>query len=756
MGGLKGMRVNFWRFLLIGILLSGCGLNIPELSASTPKPPISAPTISLSEIDPGANQVARIYLDAWKIEDYQAMYAMLTSISQDAISLDEFSRRYHNVVVEAALAPANGSFVDYQLLSSLTNPQSAQVGYRVILHSALVGDIQRDTYMNLSLEDGEWRVRWDDTLILPELAGGNYLEMEHRIPSRGNINDRNGRALVAQAAGVAIGVNTALLPLEQEDHLLELLEEMSAGQLRADYLRPRIDYYRSNKWYLPIADFSTDVVMPFDETLREIPGVLMNSFRSRYYFDGGTLSVAPHLTGYMSVITPEEKEYYQRLGYRSDERVGRDGLELWGESYLAGRRGGALYVNDPSGSRVTKLADRPTAPSQAIYTTVLKEFQEEVQKALNGFRGAVVVLERDTGRVLALASSPGFNPNLFEPANFNSELLIDTLYNEDTPLLNRATQGQYPLGSVFKIITMAAALESDSYSAESEYNCGYFFTEIPGVTLNDWTYEYFLADGRTQASGLLTLPQGLTRSCNPYFWHIALDFFNQGNTTAISDMAHGFGLGSESGIELSEAAGFIPVPQSQIDSTNFAIGQGGTLVTPLQVANFVAAIGNGGTLYRPQVIERIAPPDGDPGYIFTPAILGRLPVSAENLQSIHEAMVEVIGVQGTARSVGAYLNSYNIPAAGKTGTAQSGSDRPHAWFAGYTFAEREGQPDIAVAVVLENAGEGSVMAAPIFQGVVKLYFYGAPRNTFPWEVEPGVLRTPEPEPEAETTAEPSD
>jgi penicillin-binding protein 2 len=746
------MRLAGILLLLLALLGTACLPARPDLADPTPPPDLPVDTSLLP--DPAAS--AQAYLSAWTREDYAAMYGLLTGVSRDALSPEDFAKQYIQVARTAALdfsAPTPP--VAYQILSALTNPLSAQVAYRVTLNSAVVGQFHRDTQMQLSLEGGEWRVRWDHALILPELAGGNQLKIELRTPARGNIYDRSSSALVAQGTAVAVGINTLQLAPENDPGLLALLEEMSGGQVQAETLQPRLDQYRALGWYLPVGDFSTDKTLPYEQVLHSIPGVTLKPFRSRYYFDGGTISTASHITGYMGPIPPELVEQYTRQGYSPDDRIGRSGLELWGEASLAGQRGGTLYVVDAAGKTVTQLAERPVVPAYSIYTTLEKELQDEVQKALNGLHGAVVVLEKDSGRVLAMASSPGFNPNLFEPTNFNSEVLGETLYNESTPLLNRATQGLYPLGSVFKIVTMAAALDSGQYTAQTEYTCGYFFQEIPGVTLNDWTYEHFLVDRRTPSSGILSLSRGLSKSCNPYFWHIGLDFFNQGLTGLVTDMALASGFGGKTGIEIHEEAGYIPVPQSQIDATNLSIGQGSTLVTPLQVARFVAAVGNGGSLYQPSLIERLALPDGVPTAVFTPTLQGHLPLSLSHLQDIHEAMVAVIGVQGTARSVGAYLTSYNIPAAGKTGTAQSGQGRPHAWFAGYTFANRDDRPDIAVAVVIENGGEGSLVAAPIFQGVVKLYFYGSPRNTFPWESEPGVpFPTPTPEAEASPTPPP--
>ena len=754
------MKKKMWSILFLLLLVAGCQRGVVE---TQPNSPTEEPAPTLSEVSvrttsaPDPTTSAGDYLQAWQNEDYSRMYAMLTSVSMDAISEEEFTKKYTRVAAEAALDKPG---LDYEILSTLVNPYNAQVSFRVALHSVLIGDINpRETVMNLSLEKGLWRVQWDDGLILPDLSGGNYLLMEYRIPSRANIYDREGRALVAQSDAVALGVDAGSLPAESDGALLSLLARMTDGQIRPESLQPRLDNYRRNAWYLPIADFSTDVISRFESALAAFPEVIMQSFRSRYYFDGGLTSVAPHVTGYMSLIQVDEVEQFQRLGYRQDERVGRSGLENWGEPYLAGKRGGALYVLSPEGKTITKLAETNPQPSQAIYTTLDKELQIMIQEALGDFTGAIVVLERDTGRVLALASSPSFNPNLFEATNYNRQFLIDQVFDPTTtPTLNRAIQGLYPLGSVFKIITMAAGLESGLYTPETIYNCGYFFTELQGLQLQDWTYDRFQQDGKTPPSGVLTLPEGLMRSCNPYFYHIGLDLFNQGLQTAVSDMAQGFGLASLTGIELpDEKAGSIPVPNSQIDATNGAIGQGDTLVTPIQVARFIAALGNGGTLYRPSVIERISPPDGNPSYVFQPEAQGTLPISNETLAVIQDAMVRVVeDPRGTARH---RFANVGVKIAGKTGTAQT-VGKPHSWFAGYTFSERENVPDIAVVVLVENQGEGSDYGAPIFRRVIEIYFSGQPLTQYWWESQIGVARTPTPdvtatpEPTATDTPEP--
>ena len=742
------MKTRILTILLFSLFLAACTQPTPPLPTVTPTLP---PTATLPDVQvmttsvPDAEAAARAYLEAWLVEDYPAMYAMLTPISQDAINEEDFAALYSSVASEAAL-----SGWEYEILSSLINPRSAQVGYRVTFHSVLVGDFSSDTMMSLSLETGQWLVQWDDALIMRELGGGNHLSMEYRIPSRANIYSSDGSALVAQSDAVAIGLDTGQVGPDSQNSLISLLSEVVG--YRMYWLADQIDAWRPYGYYLPVADVSADAIASHEASLAGYSGVILSPFRTRYYFNEGT---APHIVGYMSLIQPDEVDTYRRLGYRIDERVGRAGLEYWGEEYLAGQRGGALYVVGPDGSIITQLAATDPQPAQAVYTTIDYDLQLRLQQSnalSNGMRGAVVVMERETGRVLAMLSSPGFNPNLFEPSNYNYQFLINDLYGEDTPLLNRATQGAFPLGSVFKVITMSAGLESGLYPPETIYNCEYFFKELPGIQPMDWTYQHFLDDGETQASGPLTLPEGLMRSCNPWFQHIGLGFYQRGMYTMLSDMARAFGLGSPTGIEIGELAGAIPDPVSEVDAINLAIGQGGTLVTPVQVASFIAAVGNGGTLYGARVIERVEAVDGTVVYQFEPVVRGTLPISEENLLTLQAAMVTVImNPRGTAYDVtgwGARLTSFvsstSIGVAAKTGTAESGSGKPHAWFAGYTFDSGRDRPDIAVAVIVENGGEGSQVAAPIFRRVLEVY-YGFTMSRYPWESSVGVLPTDTPE-----------
>jgi len=203
-------------------------------------------------------------------------------------------------------------------------------------------------------------------------------------------------------------------------------------------------------------------------------------------------------------------------------------------------------------------------------------------------------------------------------------------------------------------------------------------------------------------------------------------------------MAKSFGLGNGTGIEqVAESNGSIPNPADGLQATSIAIGQSDVQVTPLQVATFIAAVANGGTLYRPQLVEKVQPVSGDALNIFHPQVNGTLPLTTTSLKSIQDAMRSVVeNPRGTAYS---RFTGFPFPIAAKTGTAESGTTDPHAWFAGYSLAKQPNKPDIAVAVLVNYQGEGSIWAAPILRRVMEIYFNGKPQTVYLWESGFGVV-----------------
>ena len=587
--------------------------------------------------------------------------------------------------------------------------------------------------MNLIIDSGTWKIQWDDSMILPELKGGNHLLLNITHPVRGNILDRNGDPIASNTDAVALGLDPANVSSKTVSNLLAELAALTLKPVNViqDEYNAGIE---SN--YVPVGEASKDSYSTYESYLTSLSGFVANEYTDRYYYKGG---IAPQVVGYTLSISQDQLADYKAKGYAGDEKVGASGLEKTGEPYLAGKPTADLYVMAPDGTTVTRLAHvDPQAPDN-ITTTLDQTLQIQTQKAILGFTGAAVVMNINTGEILAMASSPGFDPNLFQADNYNNQFQYNDLLNDPTtPMLNRAAQASYPLGSVFKIVTMSAALESGLYTPDTVFNCTSQWTELPGQTFNDWTFD----DG-LPPSGPLTLVQGLMRSCNPYFYHIALDLFRKKGATYLSGFARSFGLGSATGIDaISEDTGAINDPTDDGSASQMGIGQGDMLVTPLQVVDFVAAVANGGTLYRPQIIKSITAQDGTAVQTFSPEIRGTLPISQSTLDAVREGMSEVVNnPRGTAYS---RLHSLEFATFGKTGTATTSQENPHAWFAGYTAENKTDKPDIAVVVICENAGEGATYAAPIFRRIVESYFTGNPETQYPWEKTFYLTDTPTP------------
>ena len=737
--------MKFLRWLNIIVILTfvtACSSGGSILPSAPTETALPQPIVNVTPA-PDASAALIAYFDALKAEDYNSMYTILSKSTQDANPLDAFAKTNR----DALNTMSAGSF-DYEILSSLVNPYSAEVAFRITYHTALVGDIQRDMVARFTLEDNQWKLQWDAGLILPELAGGNQLKMDYSVPSRGEIYDRNGKPLVAQSDANAFYVLPGNVT---EEGLGTLLSEVwRLCGISPDVLSEQI-FNTPAQYPIPLCEASKDE----SERITSIApsGLYWTEYNSRYYFEQG---VGSNVIGYTLGIGEEELDKYRRMGYAGDERVGKAGIELWAENYLSGKHGGTLYVFTPDGTQiVTRIAESAPTPASSVYLTIDRNLQYWAEQSIKGFTGAVVVMERDTGRILAMASSPSFDANAFQPNNPNSQSQIGEIFqSQNTPLLNRASQGQYPLGSVFKIITMAAGMESGLFIPETTYDCQYDWTGLPDRVRHDWTWQHCqdrLAaglecnTGDSTPSGLLTLSEGLMRSCNPLFWQIGYTLYQNNRSNDIANMARAFGLGSLTGIEqIAENPGQINDPNNDpVESVNQSIGQGTVQVTPLQVARFIAALGNGGTLYRPQLVEKIQTIDGATTTVFKPDAKGTLPITPERLQFLQDAMISVVeNPRGTANF---RLRGLSIPVAGKTGTAESGDVQPHAWFAGYTMASQNtGLPDIAIAVVLEYQGEGSDWAAPVFKRIVEVYYNGSPQTLYWFESNFGVTETPTP------------
>ena len=733
--------------MILIILLSSCSLIKKEPDPSelyTPTPtetptPLPEPRVMVTEV-PDPTLTADAFLKAWQEERYYDMYDLLSRVSVDSVSVDYFRNRYNEAAVAMTLKN-----LTYEITSSLTGPNSSQVAFHVNYETVLAGNLGRDNLIDLVMENGMWKIQWQDSLVLPELADGNRLVMDIQVPPRGTIYDRNGVPLAYQTRAYALGVVPAQV---QAGYWTNLINEFSRLTGKTPQVITEMMNRAEPTEYLVIGEVTADTMEARYSYLYDYDGVYVTEYNAgRYYTEGG---IGVHMIGYVLPISAEEAQDMQRQGYRVDERIGSLGIEAWGQEYLAGKRGASLYVVDAEGNTIDRLSRTEAEAPYSIYTTYDEQFEYDLQRAVAGLNAAVVVLERDTGRVLGMASAPGFDANLLDFNNYNSFFSGNLLYNNDRPMYNRATQGQYPLGSVFKIIGMAAALETGIYEITDTYECGHYWNELDGIELHDWTLDH-----DTAPSGTLNLSEALMRSCNPWFYKIGKELYQQVGKDALSGMARGFGLGSLTGIgELEEEPGNVDDPNEVFAAVQLGIGQSTLLVTPLQVARFVAAIGNGGTLYRPQVVEQIVDAAGKTIAAFEPEAQAQLPVSSEHIKMIQDAMETVVrNPRGTAYNV--FINTkYNIHA--KTGSASTNTGlNSNAWFAGYTDEGREDKPDIAIAVLAEFAGEGADISAPIFRRVIELYYEGQAKSLYGWETGVYITKTLSPTPTNTATPRPT-
>ncbi len=454
-------------------------------------------------------------------------------------------------------------------------------------------------------------------------------------------------------------------------------------------------------------DISFSQLARVAERLNELPGVELATTPVRYYPAGEFVC---HFIGYVRKIFPKHPKLLSGEYYIHD-RVGISGIEKACENVLHGKNGKKLVQVNYASHFVEVVDELPPVPGHDVILTIDLELQKVFAKELEGKKGAAVAVDPRNGEVLAIVSSPGFDPNIFVGTlPFKDYLVLKN--NKDKPLFNRAVTGKYPPGSIFKLMTAMAGLEANIIYPDTIYH------DTGSLKLGKVTVRNF----HNFKYGDINLDEALRVSCNTFFCFFSLKI----GARNIAAVARQFGFGKKTGIELpAESAGTLPDPSWKRkfrktpwypgDTMNLSIGHGFLEVTPLQIACMTAAIANDGMWYPPRIIKnyRIS---GN----YVPATKARtpipIPLKKEFFQTIKKGMWEVVNMpNGSGRRAALP----NLVIAGKTGSAEIRKDMTYAWFTGFAPFEN---PKLAIAIVVEDAETGGRDAAPIAKEAFKAYF----------------------------------
>jgi len=457
----------------------------------------------------------------------------------------------------------------------------------------------------------------------------------------------------------------------------------------------------------------------------ELPGVVTEITPVRQYLYG---EATAQIIGFTGEVTRRDIEQNHVGRLSPGDNIGKFGLEKSLDAYLRGESGAEQVEINAAGKIVRSLGRTPPKSGENVVLNIDLELQKTAWEAVGNRRGAVVVLNPQNGEVLTLISSPSFDPNIFN-GELSSNEWEKLSQDPQHPMENRAVAGQYPPGSTYKPIVAAAALETGAITPDKSINCNGTF-EFGDRIFHDW---------KKEGHGNISLHRAIVESCDVYFYNLGKML----GVDTIAEYARGFGLGAPTGIDLPrEKSGLVPTRQWKKDrfgapwhageTIPLAIGQGYNLVTPLQLANAYAALANGGTLYRPRIVKQIESTDGRILKSFPPKIAGLLPVRSPNIAIINKALWGVVNEKG---GTGYLLKRAQQDVAGKTGTAQvvglpqnakersmkvmTAETNDHALFVCFAPSEN---PEIVIAVILENAGHGGSTAAPVARKLVDVYF----------------------------------
>ncbi len=541
-------------------------------------------------------------------------------------------------------------------------------------------------------------------------ADGNRTRLVPTVASRGTFFDRNGKSIVENRPSFTVSLLPLTAPVQPEvmsrlSQLLHVpLEEIQAK-------------VKAHSGYEPIrikSDVGPEVLTVIEEQSSSYPGVIIevHGVRDYRYHTCGA-----HILGYVSEISEAELEARKDEGYKNGDIIGQFGLERVYDKELRGTNGGELVEVDVTGKPVQLLGQKEPVSGHGLQLTIDWDLQTATEQAVDdqltligAKAAAAVVMNPQTGEVLALVSRPTFDPNLFVHgiSETNWKIINE---NPHDPLGNKAITGEYPPGSTFKIVTGTAALSEGVVTPD----------EMILDTGTYWLGEKGNAGG--EVLGWLNFASALSHSDNYYFYEMGYRL----GVERLERYARMFGLGEKTGINLPyESEGLVPsrsykekyLDEDWYDSETLdaAIGQGFNLVTPLQAAMVMAEIAANGQRFQPYLVQRVVDTDGKTLKEYKPKLLSTLDVPDSVIQLVQMALRDVTK-EGTAASV--FGAGFPVDIAGKTGTAENPQGADHGWFVAYGPFQ---QPNIVVAVIVENGGYGSQSAVPIGKKILEAAF----------------------------------
>lgn len=531
----------------------------------------------------------------------------------------------------------------------------------------------------------------------------NSIRIVEVIPSRGLIYANNNDIIVDNRPAFSL----AILPVEISDSTLKKVSKISGLELESVKMKIR----RANK-YRPLIikrQIDDSLRIYFEENLHFYPGISIQIEPKRYYTRP---KIIPHVLGYINEV--DDQTVASSSIYESGDIVGKSGLEYVYDLDLRGKKGFRYIRVDVRGREVGELYSKFVTPVAAkdLYLTLVRKLQEFAESELIDKRGVVVAIDARNGGIIAMASKPDYDPDIFAEI-ISPGKWTELVNNPDKPLTHRAVQGIYPPGSTYKIVSSVLATDLKIVSPKWSIVCNGFM-RIGRKTMECWNHK---------GHGEMAMLDAIKGSCNVYFYNLSLKI----DLNAYADYSRKFMFGQKTGIDITgENSGLIPsyeFYEKRIGKggftkgymANLVIGQGEVLTTPLQIAQFAMILGNSGEYFQPHFIDYLVDVEKGDTLRFQP-IKRKIRIPTKSLQLSRRGMKEVVH-GGTASNVALM----DLVIAGKTGTAENPHGDPHSWFMGFAPYDN---PEIAIAVLIENGGGGSMVAAPIARRFLEMYFYG--------------------------------